>query len=77
MGGVHPLVAEVAIEFEYPLHPADGQPLQVELGGDPQVEVHAVGVDVGLERPGGRPAVHRLQHGSLHLAEIASLERLT
>ena len=65
--GVHPLVAEDAADLEDPVDPADHQSLEVELQGDPQGHVQVERVEVRGERPRRRAAVHRLQHGRLHL----------
>ena len=69
-----PLVAEVLAELVDLVDPADDEPLQVELGGDPQVEVAVEGVVVGGERPGERAAVERLEHRRLHLDEATGVE---
>ncbi len=74
VGGVHSLVAEVAVDLEHPLHPAHHEPLQVQLRGDPQVHVDAQRVVVGGEGSRKRAARLYLQHGGLHLHEAAPLE---
>ena len=66
---VDALVAERAAQFEHPLHAADAQPFQVQLGGDAQVQVEVVGVDVGDERAGVGAAVDLLQDRGLDLQE--------
>jgi hypothetical protein len=63
------LVAEVAVDLEDPLHPADQEPLEEQLGRDPQVQVQVQGVVVGDERFGRRPAGDRLHHGRLDFEE--------
>ena len=73
---VDALVAELPADLEDLLHAADEQPLEVQLGRDPQVEVHVVGVDVGLERPGVGAAVDELQHRRLDLGEAAGVQRV-
>ena len=73
---VDALVAERAAQFEDPLDAADAQPLQVELGCDPQVQVEVVGVDVGDERAGVRAAVDLLQDRRLDLEETLADQRL-
>ena len=45
------------------------QPLEVQLGGDPQVQVAVERVVVGRERARQRAAVERLQHRRLDLDE--------
>ena len=74
VAGGDPLVAEVAVEFVDPLPAPDQDPLQVELGGDPQVEIDVEGVVVGDEGPGRRPAHRRLHHRRLHLQETPVVE---
>ena len=68
------LVAEVLAELVDALEAADDQPLQVQLGGDPQVEVAVELVVVGDERPRGRAAVERLQDRRLDLDEARVVE---
>ena len=67
----NPLVTEVAVDLEHPLEPADGQPLEVELGGDPEVQVHVERVVMRRERPRQRAAGNRLHHRRLDL-EVAA-----
>ena len=55
--GVDALVAEHPPDLEHPLHPADDEPLEVQLQRDPQVQVDVEGVVVGDERPRRRPAL--------------------
>ena len=54
VGRVDALVAEVLAELVHALEAADDQPLEVELGRDPQVELAVQRVVVGRERPGQR-----------------------
>ena len=56
------------------LEAADDQPLEVELGGDPQVQRAVQRVVVGRERPRERAAVDRLEHRRLDLDEAALVE---
>ena len=74
VAGRQALVAEHPSELEHALEPADHQPLQVQLGGDAQVEVEVEGVVVGGERPGQRPAGDGMQQRGLDLDEAAVLE---
>ena len=71
---VDALVAEDAADLEHLLHAGDAQPLQVQLGRDPQVEIEVVGVDVGEERGRVGAAVDLLQDRGLHLEEAAAAE---
>ena len=73
---VDTLVAEGPAQFEHPLHAADAQPLQVQLRGDAQEQVHVVGVDVRDEWPGGGSAVDLLQDRGLDLDESLGEQRL-
>ena len=66
-----PLVPEVAVDLEHPLDAADGQPLQIELGRDAQVEIHVERVVMRHERPRQRAAGDRLHHRRLDL-EVAA-----
>ena len=68
------LVAEVLAELVDAIDAADDQALQVELGGDPQVEVAVEGVVVGREGPGQGAAVERLQDRRLDLDEAVFVE---
>ena len=72
VGGVRALVAEDPADLVDALQPAHDEPLEVELQGDPQVQVDVVGVHVGRERPGVGAAVQGLQDRRLDL-EIAAL----
>ena len=74
--GVGALVAELPPELEDLLHAADDEPLEVQLGRDAQRQLEVVGVDVGLERAGVRPAVHQLEDRRLDLDVAAVLQRL-
>ena len=70
----HALVAEVLAQLVDLLEAAHDAALEVELGGDPQVEVAVERVVVGHERPRGRAAVDRLQGRGLDLHEAAVVE---
>ena len=69
------LVAEVLAELVDALEAADDQALEVELGGDPQVEVGIELVRVRHERAGERAAVTRLEDRGLDLDEALVVER--
>ena len=68
------LVAEVLRELVHALEPADDEALEVELGGDAEVEVGVELVVVRHERARERAAVARLQHGRLDLDEALGVE---
>ena len=68
------LVAEVLADLVDALEPADDQPLQVELGRDPEIEVLLEVVPVGDERLREGAAVARLQHRRLDLDEAVGVE---
>ncbi len=74
VGRVHALVAEVLAELVHALEAAHDQPLQVELGGDTQVELAIQRVVVGGERPGQRAPVQGLEHRRLDLDEALGVE---
>ena len=70
----HALVAEVLADLVDALEPADDQPLQVQLVGDPQEEVAVELVVMGHERPRQRASVERLEDRGLDLEEAAVVE---
>ena len=70
MADGNPFVAEVAVDLEDPLEAADHQPLQIELRGDAQEELHIQGIVMGHEGPGRRAAGDRLHHRCFHFEEI-------
>src|SRR5206468_3505331 len=77
LGVVHrrgSLVPEVPVDLVDALEAAHEQALEVELGGDAQVEVEVEGVVMCLERPGDRAAGDRLHHRRLDLEEAARVE---
>ncbi len=67
-------VAEVLAQLVDALDAADDQALQVELGGDPEIEIAIEGVVVRHERAGECAAVDRLEHGRLDLDEPLGVE---
>ena len=67
--GADALVAVDPADLEDPLHAADQQPLQVELGGDSQEQVDVQSVVMGDERPGRRASGDGLHGGRLDLDE--------
>jgi hypothetical protein len=74
--GVDALVAEDAAQLEDPVHAPHQQALEVQLAGDPQVQVGVERVVVGDERARQRPARHRQQDRRLDLDVAAGLHRL-
>ena len=72
--GREPLVAEVLADLIHALEPAHDQPLEVQLGRDPQVEVAVERVEVRRERARRRAPVQRLQRGRLDLDEPVLVE---
>ena len=68
------LVAEVLADLVHALEPADDEPLEVELGRDPQVEVGVELVRARHERVREGAAVARLQHRRLDLDEALAVE---
>ena len=69
--GVHALVAERAPDLEHTVEATDDQALEVELGGDAQVQRHVEGVVVGDERAGVGAAGLDVEDRRLHLDEAA------
>jgi hypothetical protein len=69
-----PLVSEVAVELEDPVHAAHDQSLEIELGGDAQVEVEVERVVVGDEGARERAAGDGLHHRRLDLEKAARRE---
>ncbi len=72
----HALVAEVLAHLVDAVDAADDAALEVQLGGDAQVEVALELVVVRDERPRQSAAVERLEHGRLDLDEAAPVEEL-
>ena len=72
----HALVAEVLAHLVDAIDAADDAALEVQLGGDAQVEVALELVVVRDERLGEGAAVERLEHRGLHLDEAAPVEEL-
>ena len=74
VAGGDALVAEHPADLEDLLEAAHHQPLEVELGGDAQVEVEVEGVVVGDEGLGQGPAGDGVEHRRLHLDEAPVLQ---
>ena len=72
--GERALVAEILSELIDALQAADEQPLEVQLGCDPQVEVAVERVVMRRERPRERAAVEGLQDRRLDLDEALPVE---
>jgi len=68
------LVAEVAVDLVHAVQAAHHEALEIELGGDPEVQGHIQRVVVGDEGLGGRPAGNGLHHRRLHLEKAAGVE---
>ena len=75
--GRQTLVAEHPGDLEHPLEAAHGEPLEVQLGGDPQVEVQVECVVVGGERSSQGPTGDGVEHRRLHLHEGPVLQPST
>ena len=74
VAGGDALVAEHPSDLEHLLEAAHHQPLQVELGGDAQVEVEVEGVVVADEGLGQGPAGDGVEDRRLHLHEAPVLQ---
>ena len=70
------LITEVTIDLEDPFDAADGEPLQVELRRDAQVELHVERVVMRHERPRQRAAGDLLHHRRLDFEEAVRLQEL-
>jgi len=70
VSGRDPFVTEVAIDFEHLLETADHEPLQVQFGCNPQVQIHVERVVMRHERTRRRAARNGLHHRRLDF-EIA------
>ena len=68
------LVAKVLRELVHLLEPADDQALEVQLVGDPEVDVLVEVIGVRHERLRERAAVARLQDRRLDLDETFTVE---
>ncbi len=68
------LVAEVLRELVDPLEPADDQPLEIELVGDPEIQVLVEQVRVRRERLREAAAIARLEDRRLDLDEALAVE---
>jgi hypothetical protein len=70
----HALVAEVFADLVHPVDAADDAALEIQLGGDAQVQVALELVVVSDERPGQGAAVQRLEDRRLDLDEAAVVQ---
>ena len=69
------LVSERSSELVDPLKPPYDEPLEVELGGYPQVQVHVQGVVMGDKRSRGGASRDGMEHGGFHLEKIPGVEK--
>ena len=69
MVGIHALVAELAPDLEHLLEAAHEQALEVQLGGDAQIEILVERVVVRDEGARVRAAQDGMQDGRLHLVD--------
>src|SRR6202000_2308430 len=69
------LVAEVLAKLIDALEATDDQPLEIQLCGDPQVQVAVESVVVGCEGTRHSAAVERLQDRGFDLDEAVAVER--
>ncbi len=67
-------VAEVAVDLVDAIHAADYEALEVELGGDAELEVEIEGVVVGEEGAGGGSAGYGVHHGGFDFEVAAGVE---
>ena len=74
MGGVDPLVPEDSAYLVDLVHAADDEALEVELGGDAEVDLAVERVVAGDEWLGHRSGGHGHEHGRVHFQEAARVE---
>ena len=72
--GRNPLIPEVTVDLVDAFDPADGQPLEVELRRDPQIELNVERVVMRDERARQRAAGDRLHHRRLDLEIPAGVQ---
>ncbi len=75
VAGRDALVAEDPSDLVHALHATHDQPLEVQLDGDPQVELQVERVVVGGERAGVGAAGLGVQHRGLDLDEAPFVQR--
>src|ERR1700685_4028186 len=68
-------IAEVAIDLVNAVEAADGQPLEIKLGSDAQIQIHVEGVVMRDERLSYCAARDLLHHGSFDLDEVMRVEK--
>ncbi len=69
-----PLVAEHPGDLEHPLKATHDEPLEIQLGGNAQVQVQVQGVVVGRERVCRGATWNRVEHRGLDFDEVLFLE---
>jgi len=70
-----PFIPEVAVQFKDLGEARNQEPLQVQLGCNPQCEVHAQCVMVRFEWLGRGASRNGLHHGCLHLNKSAGFQK--
>ena len=71
----HAFVAEHPADLKDPLHAADDEALQVELGRDAEIKVLVEGVVMGDEGSGERATGNWVQHRSLDFDEVLVVQK--
>ena len=66
----NPFISEIPVDLKYPLKPTHNQSFQVELGGNPQIQVDSQRIVMGFKWGGFCPAGYRLHHGGFHFKKI-------
>ena len=69
VNGGDPLVPEVSVDLEDAGKASHDQPLEIQLRGNPKVEIHAEGVVMGDERSSRGATGNRLHHRRLDFEE--------
>src|SRR6266540_1533127 len=75
MGAINAFVTKVLTDLVDALEAADDQPLEVQLIGDPKIQILVQLVVMGHKRLCRRAAVERLERGRLDLDEAARIQK--
>ena len=70
-------VAKVPVDLEHFLEAADDEALQIELGRNPQIQIHVERVVMRSKRPRGRTTRDRMHHRRFNFEIVARDEELT
>ena len=76
VGGVHAFVTEQTTNLVHPIKAADDAALQIQLGGNTQVQIHIQRIVMGDKGTGGSTTLNDIQNGGIHF-QIAQLIKIT